>query len=909
MNYNKLCISIIIISSIIVIPAYAIDLNSSGISHPQGITSSGLGTTVTSDGSTFNITGGTQQGGNLFHSFGKFNLHTGESAVFNDSGITNTISRITGGEYSWINGKIVSGAENLYLLNPAGILFGPNASLDLAGSFHVSTADYLRMGENEKFFVQPLENEILSVAAPAAFGFLDKNIKTSKVSGLISIEGKGEITEQEWDENSHTGLHVKEGNTVSIIGGDIEIKRGTYYNTGEEGEVAKLKEHPGSVNAPEGYINLVSVVSGGEVAITESVPDVSGFEKFGNISISDEAWINANGTGGGAVYIRAGEFVMNNSRINAITYGSDNGKGIDIQADNLNLTDGAWINAKTEGSGDSGNIIIKVSDSVTLSGENEQPDICKIVSNTQDKTDSAGDGGRIEITAKDVNIRDGAEIGTTSFGPGNAGHITVHTDNSITLSGENSNGKASKIVSNAQGKTESAGDGGSIEFTAKESYLRDGAEIGTTSFGTGNGGNIKIQSDLISLSGESSSGYLTKISSNAQGETEAAGNGGTIEINSGDLQITDGAQISAATIGAGNGGNINIQAGGTIRISGENISGDWQSGIYAGTESESDQAGDGGMIQVTAEKLYLGDGSQINAISYGTGKCGDIKIHIYDSLFISGKNSTDEYPAGIFASSYGEMEQAGDGGKIQITAKEVSLNKSGEISTSTDGGGQAGEIDLNISRLQLENNAAISSKSNAEENGGNAGTINVSASDSVKISGNSTITTEANGAGGGKISVKAGNEIYLYNGDITGTVLIGAGDGGDVKADSKFVILNHGNITANAEDGDGGAIFILTDNYIKSADSRITATSKRGNDGTVKIEAPDLDITSGMTLLPADTVDAAKWMKLPCSARSGEDISRFLISGHDSAANSLNDWLPGPLFRFDNDKKDEKRKD
>ena len=123
-------------------------------------------------------------------------------------------------------------------------MFGPNASLDLVGSFHVSTADYLRMGENEKFFVNPLENEVLSVAAPTAFGFL----QTSELSGFISIEGKGEITEQEWNENNPTGLHVKEGNTISIIGGDIEIKNGTHFNTGEDGEAAKLKagKFPGS---------------------------------------------------------------------------------------------------------------------------------------------------------------------------------------------------------------------------------------------------------------------------------------------------------------------------------------------------------------------------------------------------------------------------------------------------------------------------------------------------------------------------------------------------------------------------------------------------------------------------------------------------------------------------------------
>ena len=152
-------------------PAHAQDMDSNGSPHPHGITSSGLGTTITGEGGTFDITGGTQKGANLFHSFEKFNVHSGESAVFNDSGIGNTIGRVTGGDYSWINGTLKSGAENLYLMNPAGMMFGPGVSLNLTGSFHVTTADYLRMRNNERFYAVPQENELLSAAAPAAFGF------------------------------------------------------------------------------------------------------------------------------------------------------------------------------------------------------------------------------------------------------------------------------------------------------------------------------------------------------------------------------------------------------------------------------------------------------------------------------------------------------------------------------------------------------------------------------------------------------------------------------------------------------------------------------------------------------------------------------------------------------------------
>jgi len=110
---------------------------------------------------------GQQAGANLFHSFRQFNIHKDETATFTGpDSVRNIISRVTGGDASWIDGTLASIIPNadLYLLNPAGIMFGAHASLDLSGSFHVSTADYLRMGDNERFYSQPLENEVLDLS-------------------------------------------------------------------------------------------------------------------------------------------------------------------------------------------------------------------------------------------------------------------------------------------------------------------------------------------------------------------------------------------------------------------------------------------------------------------------------------------------------------------------------------------------------------------------------------------------------------------------------------------------------------------------------------------------------------------------------------------------------------------------
>jgi filamentous hemagglutinin family protein len=132
-----------------------------------------LGTQVTRNGVVHTISGGTRRGPNLFHSFDRFTVGTGDTASFIGSGvIENILSRVTGGQPSNIDGTLQSKipGANLYLLNPSGVLFGPNASLDVKGSFHVSTADVLRFADGATFAADSGEQSSLSVAPPTAFG-------------------------------------------------------------------------------------------------------------------------------------------------------------------------------------------------------------------------------------------------------------------------------------------------------------------------------------------------------------------------------------------------------------------------------------------------------------------------------------------------------------------------------------------------------------------------------------------------------------------------------------------------------------------------------------------------------------------------------------------------------------------
>ena len=118
---------------------------------------------------------GRRVGGNLFHSFGRFGLTQGEAATFSGpSGVNNVIGRVTGGAQSSIDGTVRSTmpGANLYLINPAGVVFGPNARVDVSGSFHASSADYLRFQDGARFQATNPDASTLTSAPPAAFGFL-----------------------------------------------------------------------------------------------------------------------------------------------------------------------------------------------------------------------------------------------------------------------------------------------------------------------------------------------------------------------------------------------------------------------------------------------------------------------------------------------------------------------------------------------------------------------------------------------------------------------------------------------------------------------------------------------------------------------------------------------------------------
>ena len=777
---------------------------------------------------------------NLFHSFQTFNIDSGEKATFTGPDhIQNVISRITGMEPSTINGHLISEMPqaNFYLLNPAGVFFGESAKIDIQGSFHVSTADYLVMQNNDKYEILSSE-PLLSTAAPKSFGFFDENI--DKTIGKIEITG--------------SILEIPNNQTMSIIGGDIAIENSKLF-------------------VSEGRINIVSVQSSGEVTLLDSGIESTDNIKPGNITISVFSYIDVSGFPSGDIIIKGGDFLLNESYLNALTDGGGNGGMISIDVNQMEISDSSWI----------------------------------------DSTAFEGNAGNVIITAQNVLFDNESYIATRADFFGSAGDISIHASQDIVCQ------NSSIIFSD----TASEGNAGNIQLSAQNIYFLNGSGLANQTRSEGNGGTISLQAkQSIKFMGSDIEGYSSDITT----YTKGSGNAGDVIIQGNNVLFKDGARIFASSEGEGNGGNIKIMnENATVLLSGVNPHGENVDGYNSCISSQSEQTGKAGDIYMTIKHLNIQDGAYISNNTSGDGESGEIHIET-SSLQINGKASVishDNYLqsqldfendqmqskkkelSGIY--SRAEYQDLSDksGGKIDISSENLTLFDQGTITTSSTGKRDAGDIDIKTNRLTMDTFASIASESLAKEDGGAAGRINVQSDDSIVIKNNSAFTTEAvntisidKSLDNGKIEIDTNNQLQMFNGKITTSVKGGAGHGGDIEISAKDVVMNHSKIKANAYEGDGGNIHIVSELFIQSADSIVEASSEKGIDGIIEIESPDTDPSSGLVTLSSDFLDASQWMKNSCGQRSSENISRLIVKGKDAVPTKPDDLHASPAITF-----------
>lgn len=253
----------------------------------------GTNTQITPNGNQFNIQGGQKSGDgtNLFHSFQQFGLTQGQTANFiSNPNIRNILGRVVGGDASLINGiiQVTGGNVNLFLMNPAGIVFGANSSLNIPGSFTATTATGIGFGNNW-FSAVGTNNYTDLVGNPNTFAFTNL-----QPGGIINL---GNLAVNQGQNISLLGGTVLSAGQLAAPGGNIMVAAvpgQSLVRISQPGNLLSLEIQPQSVagSLPQSWVlpvaSLPQLLTGGGGSATGVIVNAQGqVELTGGVQVEN----------------------------------------------------------------------------------------------------------------------------------------------------------------------------------------------------------------------------------------------------------------------------------------------------------------------------------------------------------------------------------------------------------------------------------------------------------------------------------------------------------------------------------------------------------------------------------------------------------------------------------------------
>ena len=831
------------------------------------------------NGDMVRITGGTTAGNNLFHSFQEFSVLNGHTAFF-DNGLTieNIFSRVTGSSVSNLEGIIrANGLANLFLLNPNGIIFGENATVNIGGSFLGSTADSIQFSDGSFY----------SASTPQAPPLLEINLplglQYGAEPGNIIVKGIGNNTGFR-DPNGNdfslvknfrpSGLQVPEGKNLALIGGNIALDGGNltaaqgHIELGSvRGGMVKLASDNGIWKFDYQKVNGFQDIDLVNAASIEVSGNSSGTVNFQgqNISLADASAILANTSGegtGGKITLNGAESVIitgvSQNEIPFVTYISTDtapgstGAGADLTIDTsyLLVAGGAQVASAVFGSGEGGNLTVKAQRVELISGS---PLAGPSGLFAPVAPGAVGNGGELKIETESILIAGGAQAFTSSFGRGNAGDFEIQA-REIEITATSPNGSPSGLFTN----TIERGDGGNLTITTERLLLTDGAEIGANVVGVGKAGNISIIADTIDLRGLTPQGTSGDIATTVQ--EGAIGIGGDITIETNSLKLSEGTQIGANVFGSGEGGNVTITAK-EIDLSGSSPADNLPSAIFASVFPGA--TGKSGNVAITTENLHVADGAQIAVSTASSGSAGNLSLTASGKVELVGSASmTEGGRSGLFSSA---IFETGSGGNIDLTTDKLIIQDGATISASNffsgnadvpPGLGKAGNIEINTHIIEMDSNTPEQTSSiTAATFAGGGGNILLN-SKTITVENQSQITAETLGEGnGGSIQIATEN-LSLKSGASISSSTIAEGDAGTISVTSNLLdISSQGTITTSSTGtGQAGALN-LNSARLKTNQGFITATSEQTGGGDINMVTDSLELQNN-SLISTSVLDS-----------------------------------------------------
>ena len=749
---------------------------------------------------------------------------------------------------------------------------------------------------------------------------------------LAGVAGAGEVRltqqGQEWRLSLPEGLaradvSITNNATVSVRlggGGNIAINARNLNILGNGSKLmAGMLRGLGFAGARAGDIDInttqaVTVAVGGDIAGgIYNVTNENSVGDSGNVNITTgslrvsgagarvESVVFGTGNGGNVVINARDSVIFEGRNVAAIsTLGRDatigeagNGGNVIINTGSLRVLDGADINASTYGKGNGGNVIINARDSVTFDGGDGTGGAATLVAQSGN-----GNGGNINITTRSLTVTRGADINASTYSTGNGGNVTINARDSVTFDGVGRNGSSSRATSTVEetGK----GDGGDINITTKLLSVTGGAFLSTSTLGQGNAGNITITArDSVLFDGMDSDGFSSGAFSTVQ--LGAVGRGGNIRITTGNLSLSNGAQVNAATDGQGRAGDITFTAPTLIVAGGAQVL------------AETNSTGNGGSILVNAPvSVNLRRSNNLSPVlsveTSGAGKAGDITINT-PSLTLSEQaritataTATATNPqgggsvtfnasnlnlagiVGVFAETQGQSPAgtlrlnpyrnqpdlditltpqsqisastsgSGRGGDLIVTApRSITIAGSGKLAVETSSTGNAGNINIATQQLTLKDGVEISASTSGV---GKAGEIGINA-EAFTLSGGAKVSTNTSSSGAaGDLTVRVNDRLFLTGqgtGLFASTAPGSTGTGGNIAIAPRLVQIEDGATIAvdSRGRGTGGNISLQADRVTLNRQGSITAETASAQGGNINLDVRDILLLRRNSLISA----------------------------------------------------------
>jgi len=866
----------------------------------------GLGTTATLAGNVTTIDGGTLAGANLFHSFAGFSLGTGDVARWTRSAgdgasVRNVVNRVTGGTPSQIDGTLDSTAlpnAAFFFINPAGIVFGAGAKVNVPAAAYFSTASQLKFADGAAFSMATPAGSTLSVAAPQAFGFVGGE-------GDIALNGATLSFGADASSAAFSAANIQVAGgmmlargldmvAVGSAGGTVALDdplagplhglldlRGAQLVTQPIAVLGSMRLGGGTVSvdstllvsdAPRAVRGGDLILSGAQVSLTNGAQlstFTRGPARGGDVRITADSFTSSGksfAVASTASASRGGDVLLQGRVIDAgdltlATTGADAGSSgnITIAATSSFVGDGTVLLASNVGSGGSG--------AITLTGPDL--DLGAVIAFGSTQTGTPGDivihGGRVAISA-----------GAYGSAPGvaaSSGALRITGDQSLDIDGA--------ILSAV---TYDEGAAGTIALKAPRLTIRGNADIDVEVFGQGTAGSITLDGDTIRIdnaqfhadTNAASGRQIGQIRMNATGDIDLnlsfvssdtffGAPGGAVSIVGRNITLTE-SQVSSEAFRDGDAGSVSITATGTLAIHNTPVASTTGGAGNAGkvslsaasillenqltaVSSDTLDAGRGGDVTIRAGSLDVENGASVVArAAAGTGDGGAVDIQVTGALRVAG----DSY---ISADAVFGLGRAG---AVKVNAGDLTVDGGGNtfthVSSDTYGPGNAGGVTVTANTINVINGGAISSNALSGSEG-NAGTVAINAGTlTVRNGGGVSSDTESDGHAG-NVQVVADTIVVDGGLDASLTTAISstsifAGDAGTVNIDAKTLkVMGYGFISSDTLDvGKGGDVKVHAGAITLDSGDIRSSTLTQGDAGDVTVNATTVTLDHAATI-------------------------------------------------------------